>query len=92
VSISRWCDEAFVADTLRGSDIVFSRKPDPNYLSVDEKLDEDAWAAHIRKTLSVTRDVLVEFIIRDVYTLHGNIDNAMNAVGIARREIDLVYN
>ena len=35
VSISRWCDEKFMGDALRGTDIVFSRKPDPNFLSVD---------------------------------------------------------
>ena len=42
VSISRWCDQAFMADALRGTGIVFSRKPDPNFLSVDVKLDEEA--------------------------------------------------
>ena len=88
VSISRWCDQGFMGDALRGSDIVFSRKPDPNFLSLDEKLDEDRWAAHIRETLALTNDVLVEFIIRDVYTLHGNINNAKNAVDIARQEIN----
>lgn len=87
VSISRWCDQGFMADALRGSGIVFSRKPDPNYLSLDEKLDEDAWAAHIRETLEFTRGVFVEFIIRDVYTLHGNIQNAKSAIDIARAEI-----
>jgi hypothetical protein len=87
VSISRWCDENYMAEALRGTDIVFSRKPDPNFLSVDQKLDEEAWATHIRETLALTRDVFVEFIIRDVYTLHGNISNARKAVDIARREI-----
>ena len=87
VSISRWCDQVYMGEALRGSDIVFSRKPDPNFLSLDHKLDEDAWAAHIRETLDVTRDVFVEFIIRDVYTLHGNINNAKKSVDIARREI-----
>jgi hypothetical protein len=88
VSISRWCDQAFMGDALRGSGIVFSRKPDPNYLSVDVKLDEEAWAAHIRETLKATRGVFVEFIVRDVYTVHGNLNNARRAVEIARREID----
>jgi hypothetical protein len=73
---------------LRGTEIVFSRKPDPNFLSVDEVLNEDAWAAHIRATLEATRGVFVEFIVRDVYTLHGNLENARRAVEIARREID----
>lgn len=90
ISISRWCDEPFMAEALRGGKIVFSRKPDPNFLSVDETLNEPAWSEHIRKTLEVTRDVFVEFIIRDVYTLHGNIMNARRAVAIARAEIDRI--
>ena len=40
---------------LRGTDVVFSRKPDPNFLSLDVKLDEVAWAAHIRETLEASR-------------------------------------
>ena len=88
VSISRWCDERKVADALRGTDIVFSRKPHPNFFSVDATLDEDAWTKHIRETLDATRDVFVEFIVRDVYTMHGNLDNARRAVNIARREIE----
>src|SRR4030067_506469 len=54
VSISRWCDQNFMGEALRGSEIVYSRKPDPHYLSVDERLDEEAWAAHIRQTLEAT--------------------------------------
>lgn len=88
VSISRWCDERFMADALRGKEIVFSRKPDPNFLSVDVTLNEAAWADHIRATLAVTRGVCVEFIVRDVYTVHGNLSNPRRAVEIARREID----
>lgn len=88
VSISRWCDQRFMADALRGSDVVFSRKPDPNFLSLDIRLDEDAWAAHIRETLEATRGLFVEFIVRDVYTVHGDLSNPRRAVEIARREID----
>lgn len=91
VSISRWCDQAFMGEALRGTEIVYSRKPDPNYLSVDVRLDEDAWAAHIRQTLEATQGVFAEFIIRDVYTLHGNLDNARRAVEVARREIERHY-
>jgi hypothetical protein len=91
VSISRWCDEAFMGEALRGTEIVYSRKPHPNYLSVDERLDEEAWAAHIRETLNATQGVAVEFIVRDVYTVHGNLDNARRAVEIARREIEQHY-
>jgi hypothetical protein len=88
VSISPWCDQNFMGEALQGSEVVYSRKPDPNFLSVDEKLDEQAWAEHIRDTLTATRGVFVEFIIRDVYTVHGNLNNARRAVEIARHEID----
>lgn len=88
VSISRWCDQRFMGEALRGTDIVFSRKPDPKYLGIEVKLDEEAWADHIRETLNATRGVNVEFIIRDVYTVHGNLDKPRRAVEIARREID----
>lgn len=91
VSISRWCDERSMAEALRGTGIVYSRKPDPNFLSVDISLDEEAWAAQIRKTLAVTRGVFVEFIVRDVYTVHGNLDNPRRAVQVARREIDRLF-
>ena len=91
VSISRWCDQTYMGDALRGSEIVFSRKPDPNFLSVDDRLDEQAWTAHIQDTLSATRGVFVEFIIRDVYTVHGNLNNARSAVQLARRAIDRRY-
>jgi len=90
VSISRWCNEAAMAAALRGTEIIYSRKPDPNFLSVDETLDEEGWSAHIRRTLELTRGCFVEFIIRDVLTVHGNLDNARRAVVLARREIEAV--
>ncbi len=87
ISISRWCDQTLMGEALQGTEIIFSRKPDPNFLSVDERLDEEAWAAHIRETLDATKGVFVEFIIRDVYTVHGDLGNARRAVEVARREI-----
>ena len=88
VSISRWCDEAMMGEALRGSGIIYSRKPDPNFLSVDRRLNEDAWRQHIRRTLEATRGASVEFIIRDVYTVHGELANARRSVACAREEID----
>ncbi|MCL5269497.1 MAG: hypothetical protein M1457_02835 [bacterium] len=88
VSISRWCDERFMGEALRGAPIVYSRKPDPKFLGVDVALDEEGWAANIRQTLEATRGVAVEFIVRDVYTVHGNLGKPRRAVEIARREID----
>jgi hypothetical protein len=91
VSISRWCDQVFMGEALQGTGIVFSRKPNPNYLSVDETLDEEAWADHIAETLLAARGVPIEFIVRDVYTVHGNLNNARRAVEVARKEIDKHY-
>jgi hypothetical protein len=91
VSVNRWTDERFLGERLRGSAIVFSRKPDPNLLGVNPRLDEDAWSAHIRATLEATRGVLAEFIIRDVYTLHGNVGKARRAVELAHAEVDRYY-
>jgi len=86
-SISRWCDEKVMGDKLRGTNIVFSRKPDPNFLGVGYTLDEAGWAEHIRTTLEHTKGCQVEFVIRDVCTLSGNVGKVRTAIDIARREI-----
>ena len=86
VSMNRWCDEAVVGERLKGTGIVYSRKPDPNFMGVDVTLREDAWRAHIRQTLEAARGVQLEFIVRDVYTVHGNIAKARRAVEIMREE------
>ncbi len=91
VSISRWCDQRVVGEALQGTDIVFSRKPNPNLLGVDVALDEDGWAAHTRESLEAAPGVFMEFIVRDVYTVHGNLDKPRRAVELARREIDRHY-
>jgi len=87
VSISKWCDQRFMGEALQDTGVVFSRKPDPNLLGVDVQLDEEGWAAHIRETLEATPGIPVEFIVRDVYTVHHNLEKCKRAVNIARREI-----
>lgn len=88
VSISQWTNEDVMGEALRGSGIVYSRKPSPNFLSVDETLDDVAWAEHVRRTLDASRGCLTELIVRDVYTLHHNPDNARRAAGVALEQID----
>ncbi len=88
VSISPWCDQRFMGEALQGANIVFSRKPDPRFLGVEARLDEEAWADHIRETLDATAGTNVEFLLRDVYSVHGNLGKARRAVELARREID----
>lgn len=93
VSISRWADQRYMAEALDGAGIVFSRKPNPNLLGVDRALDEEAWAAELRETLEITasRQVQLELIVRDVYTMHGDLAKPRRAVEIARREIARWY-
>lgn len=89
VSISRWANQSYMAEALADKGIVYSRKPNPNLLGVDVMLNEEAWAAEILETLEVTADknIPVEFVVRDVYTMHGDLEKARRAVEIARREI-----
>jgi len=88
VSVNRWTDQRFMGQAVQGSGVILSRKPDPNFLGVDETLNEPAWRAHIRETLDATHGAPLEIIIRDVYTVHGDLGNARRAVAIARQEID----
>jgi hypothetical protein len=93
VSISRWCDERFMAQAMDGKGIVYSRKPNPNILGVGQSLDENAWSSEIRRTLEVTRDrnIPLEFVVRDVYSVHGDLNKPRRAVELAREEIDRVF-
>ncbi|MFA6270599.1 MAG: hypothetical protein WC657_05345 [Candidatus Paceibacterota bacterium] len=93
VSISRWADQRFMAEALDGRNIVFSRKPDPNLLGVNPVFDKDAWAKEIRGTLEITagKSIPLEFVVRDVYSMHGNLNKPRRAVEIARQEIDRFF-
>ena len=93
VSISRWANQEYMAECLDGSGIVFSRKPNPNLLGVDVKLNEEAWRGEIRGTLQAIRGrtIPLQFVVRDVYSMHGNLAKARRAVELAREEIDQVY-
>lgn len=83
-SISPWTDEAYMGEALAGSKVIYHRKPSPNFLGVYEKLDEDAWREHINTTLKYAKNCKVELTIRDVYTIHNNVDKAKRCVQIMR--------
>ena len=80
-----------MGDALRGTGIVYSRKPDPHFLGVDFSLNEKKWKEHIGETLEATRGVFTEFIIRDVYTVHGDVGKVRRAVELAKGEIERYY-
>ena len=87
VSISPWCDEEYMAEQLRGKNIVFHRKPSPNFLGVGTVLDEEAIRKHFRKTLRIAKGCTLEFAQRDVYTVNNNANKAKRYVQILREEI-----
>lgn len=91
VSVSPWCDEHFIGEALRGSRIIYSRKPSPNFIGVGVNLDEEAYARHIDETLTCAKGCGLEIIHRDIYTLSGNVAKAGQAVKIIRREIDRLW-
>lgn len=84
VSISAWCDEAFMAERLKDSPVIYSRKPSPNFIGAAEQFDESAFRAHIQKTADTARDCNFEIIFRDIYTLCGDKGRAKRAVSIVR--------
>ena len=91
VSVSPWCDEEFMGERLRGSKVIYSRKPSPNYIAVDDRFDEEAYAKHIENTLKCARGCKLEFILRDICTLKGDKKRAENAVNVIREQINRYY-
>ncbi len=87
VSISPWCDQQFMGERLRGSRVIYHRKPSPNLLGVGGQLDEQAVREHIRETLMAARGCKLEITQRDVYTINHDISKAKRYVEIIREEI-----
>lgn len=88
VSVSPWCDEKFMGNVLKGSNVIYSRKPSPNFIGVDGCFDEDAFTTHITKTLNAAERCHLEFILRDIYTISGDKSKPGKAVKIIRDQID----
>ncbi len=85
VSISPWCDETIMGNALRGTDIVFLRKPTPNLLGVGEVLPEDEVRRHLMETGTAARGCKLEISQRDVYRINGPADKVRRYVEIIRQ-------
>jgi len=79
VSISPWCDEDYMGEALRGTNIIYSRKPSPNYLGVGS-FDEAAFTEYMKKTMVAARGCHAEIIFRDIYTLNLKAGKAVKIV------------
>jgi hypothetical protein len=88
VSISPWCNEEFMGEKLKGSKVIYHRKPSPNFIGVGQELNEEAWRQHIIKTLKAAQGCHLEITQRDIYSLGGDINKPRRAVRIIRELID----
>lgn len=84
VSISPWCNEDLMGERLRGTNIVYHRKPSPNMLGTEVVLNEDAVRDSIKKTMTAARGCEIEFSQRDVYTVHNDMAKVRRYVEIIR--------
>ncbi len=84
VSVSPWCNEAFMGERLHSRPVIYQRKPSPLFLGVGRELDEAAFRAHIRQTMQAARGCHLEITMRDIYTLEGNEEKGRRAVAIIR--------
>ncbi len=87
VSISPWCNEEYMGEQLRGSKVIYHRKPSPNFLGVGTTLEEEVVREHIRKTLQAAKGCKLEITQRDVYTINKDIKKAKRYVDIIKEEI-----
>lgn len=91
VSVSAWCNQQFMGNALRGSKVIYSRKPSPNYIGVGDFVPE-AYADHIAETLDAARGCQLEIIHRDIYSLNGDRTRPGLAIKIARELIEKQWN
>ena len=90
VSVSPWCDETFIGERLRDSQVIYSRKPSPNLIGVGD-FYPDAYREHIAATVRAARGCTLEIVHRDIYTLVGDRTRAGRAIAIARQVIDELW-
>ena len=88
VSVSPWSDVAAMAENL-GANYVFSRKPSPALVSAD--WHEDQVLADLRETITVTKGLNVEIVLKDVHTVRGEPWRFQRWVELAHQAIDEAY-
>ena len=86
VSVSPWCDQAFMAREL-GGQYVYCRKPSPALVSTPH-FDETAIREDLRNTIAQTRKhgCILELVMKDVHTVQHQPERLARWVQIAREE------
>jgi hypothetical protein len=82
VSISPWCDQAMMAETL-GDDYIFCRKPNPAMISTGH-FDDEAIREDLRETVRLVGDGPLELVMKDVHTLNRDPERLGRWVTLAR--------
>lgn len=93
VSVSAWCDEEYIAPRLAERNIIYSRKPSPNFIGIQSAFDEAEFRKYVQNSTAALKKSggKAEFIFRDIYKLHGNLGKVKRAVEIVREETENLY-
>lgn len=86
VSTSPWANRKDMAAKLEDN-YIMSLKPSPTSLA-QPKIDEDAIRREVRDDLEVTKDCVVEYIMKDNHTIGHNPENLKTWCRIVREEIE----
>ncbi len=85
VSVSPWCDQEFMAQAL-GKNYIFSRKPNPTLVCTS--FNEEAIRDDLRKTLRLAGAGVLEIILKDTHTVHGDVRRLSRWIELAREEVE----
>ena len=84
ISVSPWCDEEYMGEALRGTKVVYHRKPFSNFFSIDPVFDEAAFLRHMEKTVKAARRCPLEITFRDICSVRGEPWRLTRAVELTR--------
>ena len=88
VSVSAWADQPFMGEVLAENNMIYSRKPSPNFIGVPNSFDEAEFEKYMSETFKAAKDCQLEIIFRDIYTLGGDLTKPRKAVRIVRNLIE----
>jgi hypothetical protein len=86
VSVSPFSDEEIMSEYIRGR-YIYSRKPDPAMLSM-EQFNEDDARASAEKTIRCAGGCELEFIMKDLHTVRYKPERLKRWVEITRDSIE----
>lgn len=88
VSVSPWADLKDMAEKLNNR-YIYSMKPNPAYLAM-ANIDEDDIRRNLREAICITKNCIVEIIMKDNHTIGHNPNNVIRWCKIAREEAENV--